>query len=92
MNPKTEDLLNSIRTSPELKDRPLHSAARQIPILVAKWDLKDNGTPVPVTEEAILEHDVPSDVLFSVLSAVYEYQRPPKVPSGRLPNTSSQEE
>ena len=60
--------------------------------MVAKWDLTDGGIPVPLTQEAIENADIPVEFIYRVLNACYEYRRVPKELSDRLPNTSSQTE
>jgi hypothetical protein len=42
--------------------------------LVASWDLTDDGKPVPISADALM--DVPVDILAGVTSAIGEAQRP----------------
>ncbi len=67
-------------------------AVSTVVALVAKWDLTEDGVPVPLTQEGLEAADVPVEFLYRIASACYDYRRIPKDLSGRLPSTSLQAE
>lgn len=40
--------------------------------LVAEWDIQDNGQNIPVTTEAMEQHEVPTPILAMIINAIYE--------------------
>ena len=92
MTPKTQERVKALGKSEEYKGQPIKSAAAQIEIMVASWDMTDGDEPILPTEEDIIAHDVPGEIVYAVLNQVMEYNRPPKALRDRLQSTSSQEE
>jgi hypothetical protein len=52
-------------------------AAEMVEVLVTEWDiLADAGEPIPVTVEAMREHNVPLPVLNTILMAIIDDANP----------------
>lgn len=66
----------STKTQMELgklsKDSDSPALARMLAGLVIDWDLEENGEKLPVTADAMIEHDVPFALLIVLANAIVE--------------------
>ena len=67
-------------------------AIASIVAMVSKWDFTNDGVPIPLTQQAIENADIPVEFIYRILNACYEYRRVPKELSDRSPSTSSHTE
>jgi len=89
MTPGFEEASIDLRNSDTFSGRPLAASIENMCKLVAKWDLcDDDGDPIPLTPEGVKKADVQAEIIYAVISAVYEHKNPPKALSGKLPNSS----
>lgn len=88
--PKMQEQLEQAQET--YKDSPLKMAIATLVLMVADWDLTCNGKKVIITFDSVFDADLPDVLIYGVLTACYEHNRPPKELSDRLQSTSLQEE
>lgn len=88
LNPSNEAKLAVINSDKTMSS--LRRAAMQCEMYVFSWDLNDEGTPIPIKADAIIEADVDADILWSIIGRFNEVNRPPLRLRKSLRSSSSQ--
>lgn len=68
---------DSIRAA-ELNLSSLEKSHKEFLNTIVEWDLVNDGVPVPLTMQGLVEHEVDTDLMKFVTDAINEDQRPKK--------------